>query len=577
MSKIEAKILIIEKLRSFLHSKKYDMCIISQQDPHLSEYVSDYYKVREYFSGFDGSAGTLVVGLDTAILWTDGRYFLQAEAQLEGTGIELYRIGVDGVPKMEDFIAERIGYSGVVVANSNVISASKWEEMREKINLCHSDEWESIWEERPVIRESKIWKLCWADREFSYLEKIKRIREKMSVEGADFYLVSSLDEFSWLFNLRADDIDYTPVVRGYAIISMSTVMIFVDSNEAFQLEGVQIYNYNEIKQVLSSLKGKLWLDKDRVSALLYNECKKNLFVLALSSPITLMKAVKSKKEIDGFRCANIFDGVVWVRLLMYIENSLKEGKKITELSVSKKIREIKESNKDFITESFESIVAYASNAAIVHYSATEATNKEILPESFLLIDSGTHYNCGTTDTTRTIVCGNLTEEQKKRFTLVLKGMIAVASAEFNNETTGADLDVLARQFLKEENLDYLHGTGHGIGSVMSVHEDGVGISPRFVKPIQVGMVCSNEPGFYKEGEYGIRIENMLLCRRATDESLFFETLTLVPIDLQAIDINLLTEKEKEWINNFHRNIKLTLREHLLESEYLWLENKYYEI
>lgn len=577
MSKIEAKILIIEKLRSFLHSKKYDMCIISQQDPHLSEYVSDYYKIREYFSGFDGSAGTLVVGLDTAILWTDGRYFLQAEAQLEGTGIELYRIGVDGVPKMEDFIAERIGYSGVVVANSNVISASKWEEMREKINLCHSDEWESIWEERPVIRKSKIWKLCWAEREFSYLEKIKRIREKMSVEGADFYLVSSLDEFSWLFNLRADDIDYTPVVRGYAIISMSTVMIFVDSNEAFQLEGVQIYNYNEIKQVLSSLKGKLWLDKDRVSALLYNECKKNLFVLALSSPITLMKAVKSKKEIDGFRCANIFDGVVWVRLLMYIENSLKEGKKITELSVSKKIREIKESNKDFITESFESIVAYASNAAIVHYSATEATNKEILPESFLLIDSGTHYNCGTTDTTRTIVCGNLTEEQKKRFTLVLKGMIAVASAEFNNETTGADLDVLARQFLKEENLDYLHGTGHGIGSVMSVHEDGVGISPRFVKPIQVGMVCSNEPGFYKEGEYGIRIENMLLCRRATDESLFFETLTLVPIDLQAIDINLLTEKEREWINNFHRNIKLTLREYLLESEYLWLENKYYEI
>lgn len=577
MSKIEAKILIIEKLRSFLHSKKYDMCIISQQDPHLSEYVSDYYKVREYFSGFDGSAGTLVVGLDTAILWTDGRYFLQAEAQLEGTGIELYKIGVDGVPKMEDFIAERIGYSGVVVANSNVISASKWEEMREKINLCHSDEWESIWEERPVIRKSKIWKLCWAEREFSYLEKIKRIREKMSVEGADFYLVSSLDEFSWLFNLRADDIDYTPVVRGYAIISMSTVMIFVDSNEPFQLEGVQIYNYNEIKQVLSSLKGKLWLDKDRVSALLYNECKKNLFVLALSSPITLMKAVKSKKEIDGFRCANIFDGVVWVRLLMYIENSLKEGKKITELSVSKKIREIKESNKDFITESFESIVAYASNAAIVHYSATEATNKEILPESFLLIDSGTHYNWGTTDTTRTIVCGNLTEEQKKRFTLVLKGMIAVASAEFNNETTGADLDVLARQFLKEENLDYLHGTGHGIGSVMSVHEDGVGISPRFVKPIQVGMVCSNEPGFYKEGEYGIRIENMLLCRRATDESLFFETLTLVPIDLQAIDINLLTEKEREWINNFHRNIKLTLREYLLESEYLWLENKYYEI
>lgn len=577
MSKTNTQILIIEKLRAFLRSKKYDMCIIPQNDPHLSEYVSDYYKVREYFSGFDGSAGTLVVGLDSAALWTDGRYFLQAEAQLEGSGIELYRIGVDGVPKMEDFLAERVGKNGIVIANSNVISASKWEEMQERINLYHSDEWEIFWGNRPLIKKSKIWYLDWAENEVSYNEKINRVREKMSAEEADFYLVSSLDEFSWLFNLRADDIEYTPVVRGFAIIGMSDVRIFIDSEEYFELEGVQIYNYNEIGQVLSTLKGKIWLDKGRVNALLYNVCRESLDIFASSSPITVMKAVKSESEKEGFRRANIYDGVVWVRLMKHIDESLKAGRNITELSVAEKIRGLKASNKYFVTESFESIVGYASNAAIVHYSATEETNREILPESFLLIDSGTHYNIGTTDTTRTLVCGQLSDEQKRRFTQVLKGMIAVATAEFKVGTTGADLDVLAREFLKEEKLDYLHGTGHGIGSVMCVHEDGVGISPRFIKPIQTGMVCTDEPGFYKEGEYGIRIENMLLCKQVSEEKLAFETLTLVPIDLQAIEVKLLTEKEKEWINNFHRNIKVSLREYLSDDEFLWLDKKYYEI
>ena len=300
-------------------------------------------------------------------------------------------------------------------------------------------------------------------------------------------------------------------------------------------------------------------------------------VLMQESPIILMKTVKSDKELAGFRRANINDGVVWVRLMMYVEECLQKGWNITELSVSEKMSKLKAEHEDFVCESFESIVAYGSNAAIVHYAPTEDTNKEIFTKGFLLIDSGTHYKYGTTDITRTLVCGELTDEEKVRFTQVLKGMIAVSVAQFEVGTTGAEIDELARQFLKKDGCDYRHGTGHGIGSVMCVHEDGVKFSPKFVKPIVAGSVCSDEPGYYKEGEYGIRIENVLVCEQITDKKLFFWPLTLVPIDLEAIELTLLTEVEKKWINNYHKNIKIILKDYLSDDEFLWLENKYYEI
>ena len=577
MSKNKEILLHLEQLREFLRSEGYTACIIPQNDPHMSEYVADYYKIREFFSGFNGSAGTLVVGIDFAILWTDGRYFLQAESQLESSSIELYRSGVENVPTMVEFLEKKVGMNGVVVANANVISANDWGEMSEKFNLSHDDEWEKIWGNRPILKKSHIWKLDWAEKEYPFHEKIDKIRNLMSAESVDYFLVSTLDEFSWLFNLRAEDIDFTPVVRGFAIIGLTKVMIFVDSETTFDIEGVEIYPYNDVFRVLSSLNGKIWLDKERVNALLYNVCCEHFDVFALESPIILMKTVKTTAELEGFRRANINDGVVWVRLMMYLEETLKRGDRITELSVGEKIKQLKSSFDDFISESFESVVAYGSNAAIVHYAASEETDREVLAEGFLLIDSGTHYIYGTTDITRTLVCGELTSEEKVRFTQVLKGMIAVAVAEFDKETTGAQIDELARQFLKKDDCDYRHGTGHGIGSVMCVHEDGVKFSPKFLKPIVAGAVCSDEPGFYKDGEYGIRIENMLYCKQFSDNKLGFETLTLVPIDLDAIEQNLLTEEEIKWINNYHRNIKQTLKSYLSDKEYLWLENKYYEI
>lgn len=576
MTKINDKILLIEKLRDYLRAKKYSACIIPQNDSHLSEYVPDYYKIREFFSGFNGSAGVLVVGLDFAILWTDGRYFIQAEKQLSGTGIELYKQGVDGVPSVLEFLSSRFTSDDVIIANANCISAEKWKLFSEKLNIKDDSEWEKIWSDRPEIKKSKIWKLDWADKELSYIEKVRRIREKMISMSVQWCLISALDEFSWLFNWRANDIEYTPVVRGYAILGINDIYLFIDSENIVSIDA-KIYNYEEIDVVISSLNGKIWIDESKTNAHLYNVCASVMEIFSKESPIVDLKAIKSESEIQGFRKANVYDAIVWIRLMIFLEKSLSDGIEITELDINDRIIDLKSKNIDFISESFESIVAYGENAAIVHYSATENSNTKVLRNGFLLIDSGTHYNIGTTDITRTLVCGELTYNQQKRFTQVLKGMIAVADAKFSMGTTGADLDEKARQFLKSENLDYLHGTGHGIGSVLCVHEDGVGISRKYIKPILSGMVCSDEPGYYEEGEFGIRIENMLLCSEFSENQLGFEVLTLVPIDLEAIDVNLLTVDEIKWINNYHKNIKIVLREYLNDDEYLWLDKKYYEI
>jgi Xaa-Pro aminopeptidase len=354
-------------------------------------------------------------------------------------------------------------------------------------------------------------------------------------------------------------------------------MLFLDAENSIDLQGVEIYHYDEIYNVISTLRGTLALDKNKVNALLYKVCEENFCVKSIENPITNEKAKKSEQEIAGCKRANVNDGVVWVRLMMFIEDALENNEKITELSVSEKMTQLKAMNEDFLCESFESIVAYADNAAIVHYAATPQTDKEIQPEGLLLIDSGTHYIYGTTDITRTLVCGSVTNEQKRRFTQVLKGMIAVATAEFTNETKGKDIDVLARKFLKEDGEDFAHGSGHGVGSVLCVHEDGVRLSPKGEGELLPNVITSDEPGYYKAGEFGIRIENMLLCTANEQESLNFCNLTLVPIDVRAIDVALLSNFERDWINNYHREIKNTLHKFLTEKENKWLNERFYEI
>lgn len=577
MAEKEQEILKIAKLRSYLRENNYSACIIPQNDPHLSEYVSDYYKIREYFSSFTGSEGTLLVGLDFAILWTDGRYFIQAEAQLKGTGIELYKMNVEGYPTLVEFLDEKFSNNEVVILNSSTVSAKFWDILSDKCNIKHDTDWENIWKDRPKIGKSKIWKLDWAEKERSFNLKVGIIREKLKELNADYYLVSALDELSWLFNIRAFDIEYTPVVRGYAIVGKNQTILFIDSLVSVELYGVDIYHYDKLYDVLSTLKGTICLDKSKVNALLYKVCEEYFNVKIIDSYITSLKAEKSELEIEGCKRANVNDGVVWVRLMMYIEEALEKGITLTELSVSKKMTSLKAENEDFVCESFESIVAYADNAAIVHYAATPQTDKNIASEGLLLIDSGTHYTYGTTDITRTLVCGEITEEQKCRFTQVLKGMIAVATAEFTCETKGKEIDALARQFLKKDGVDYAHGTGHGVGSVLCVHEDGVRLSSKVESVIRPNVITSDEPGFYKAGEFGIRIENMLLCRAKGNGFLNFCNLTLVPIDVRAIDCALLTDFERNWINNFHREIKNTLHVFLTDKENKWLNDRFYEI
>ena len=577
MAEKQQEILKLAKLRSYLREKNYSACIIPQNDPHLSEYVSDYYKIREHFSSFTGSEGTLLVGLDFAILWTDGRYFIQAEGQLEGTGIELYKMNVEGFPTLVEFLGEKFTSTDRVVANFSTISAKYLDKLSKKCTMVHDAEWENIWVDRPEIKKSDIWRLDWAEEEYSYITKVATLRQTLVEHQADYFLVSALEEFSWLFNIRAFDIDYTPVVRGYAVVGRNQTMIFIDSREKFELPNVEVYRYDELYNVISSLSGTLLLDKEKVNALLYKVCAENFTVNEIKSPITQAKAMKSPREIAGCKKANLNDGAVWVRLMMYIEEALEKGERLTELSVSEKMTQLKALNKDFVCESFESIVAYADNAAIVHYAPTRETDKEIFPEGMLLIDSGTHYIYGTTDITRTLVCGELTDEMKRRFTQVLKGMIAVATAEFTSEIKGKDIDALARQFLKEDGLDYLHGTGHGVGSVLCVHEEGVRLSPKGEGEILKNVITSDEPGFYKAGEFGIRIENMLLCTEKGSDVLNFSNLTLVPIDVRAIETALLTPDEKDWINNFHREIKQSLQDILTENENKWLNERCYEI
>ena len=577
MAEKEQEILKIAKLRSYLREKNYSACIVPQNDPHLSEYVSDYYKIREYFSSFTGSEGTLLVGLDFAILWTDGRYFIQAETQLQGTGIELYKMNVEGYPTLEVFLCEKFTSNDVIIANSSTISAKYWDALSEKCNIKHDADWEYIWGNRPQVKKSRIWKLDWAEKESSFLSKITILREQTKSEDADYYLVSALDELSWLFNIRAFDIEYTPVVRGFAIVGLDKMMLFIDSEKDFELPGVEIYNYNELYKVISALRGTILLDKERVNALLYKVCDGLFDVKNIESFISRAKAMKSANEIAGCRKANLNDGVVWIRLMMHVEDSLARGEKLTELSVSKKMTELKAENCDFVCESFESIVAYADNAAIVHYVPTAQTDKEIQPQGLLLIDSGTHYIYGTTDITRTLVCGELTTEEKRRFTQVLKGMIAVATAEFSRETRGKEIDALARKFLQEDGVDFAHGTGHGVGSVLCVHEEGVRLSPKGESFVRENVITSDEPGYYKAGEFGIRIENMLLCSAKDKEVLNFSNLTLVPIDVRAIDVALLTQKEIDWLNNFHREIKIKLQDFLTDNENKWLNERFYEI
>jgi len=576
-------------LRKQMKKADVDAYIVHHSDPHLSEYIPDYWKEREWLSGFTGSAGTLVVTQKNAALWTDSRYFIQAEMQLSGTGIELCKIGMPETPDIQSWLALNLKQNSIVACNGLLISLSNQRTLSENLKAkkfkvrFDTDLVSKIWDDRPPIPQQKVFVHTAEFAKVSVREKLGRIRKELLVRNATAYLMCALDEICWTFNIRGADISYNPVFLAYAIVDDDKATLYVDENkltdEVIQFlanEQVSVKPYSKIFDKLAKLKKKdvLVLDPAKVNFSIYSAIPGNTKVIETTGLATQIKARKQPVEVEGINDAMVQDGIAMVEFLYWLEQNVKSGK-VIEITVAEKLLEFRSKRKNFISESFGSIVGYADHGAIVHYSATPQTSYTIKPEGFLLVDSGGQYLNGTTDITRTIHLGNPTPQEKRDFTLVLQGMVRLSMAKFPKGTRGSQLDTYARMALWSQGLNYGHGTGHGVGYFLNVHEGPQQIRPENHLPIEPGMVMSNEPGLYRPNAYGIRIENLIVC--VEDETndfgsfLRFDTLTLCPIDIKAIDLDMLTVQEREWLNHYHQLVYFKLSPHLAAEHEKWLK------
>ena len=553
-------------LRSKMTEYGIDIYIIPTTDYHGSEYVNDYFKCREYVSGFTGSAGTLIVSQDFAGLWTDGRYFIQAAQQLEGSGIELMKMGEEGVPTIEGFLDElhargtaagSNGYSLVVGFDGRVIDEALGSRLESKFSLVHDvDLVGEIWEDRPEIKPSEIYKLPDEVTGESVLSKLARVRQVMG--GADYLLLSSLEEIAWLYNLRGADIAYTPVFYAFSLISRDEAVLYVMDEDFKEEECCIVKRYDEIYEDLKALRDcTLQLDQKTVSYALSRSFDESVKTVMAASPVEMFKAVKNETEIAATRNAHIRDGaamaefICWLKKKVCGDNVSEEC--ITEISAADHLEKCRRDHGAYDL-SFNTIAGYEEHGAIIHYAATEESDCALHPEGFILVDSGGQYRDGTTDITRTIALGPVSPERKKNYTAVLKGHIALVCSEFRKGTTGLKLDEITRKPLRKHGLEYNHGTGHGVGHMLSVHEGPNTISLRGSQCcIEPGMINSNEPGVYLEGQYGIRIENEILCV-AKGRKYGFENLTFCPYEREAIDVSMLTAKELAYINEYHQQV-----------------------
>lgn len=628
-------------LREQMRKHDIDWYLIPSSDPHGSEYLNPHFRCREYISGFTGSAGTLLVGMDEAYLWTDGRYFIQAASQLTGSGISLMKSGEKDVPTVIQFLkdlsekqmessaqvngqAEKSGDSDAQFQgrgekrrmlpaqvqdrgekrlilptqlpaeltlgfDGKVISMEAGLELTDmKFNIVSEiDLVDKVWQNRPRIIPSPIYDLPFSSVGKTFEEKLSDVRVKMKNKTADFLLISSPEEIAWLFNMRGNDIEYTPVFFAYALISRSDCLLFVSRKNLPPMFSLcRTKNYDCIGSYLQTLpKGKtLWLSGKKTNFALYvkisspdtkgpdTDSSGAVNIIDEPTPVEMMKAVKNTAEIASTEHAHIKDGVAMVNFLHRLKHNIGK-KEITEISAAKYLLAYRKKQSGFIEPSFGTISGYNSNGAIIHYNATPETNRMLEASGLLLIDSGGQYIDGTTDITRTISLGKLSCKMKKYYTYVLKSHIALASATFSPGTTGAELDRIARKPLQSIGLDYNHGTGHGVGHISSVHEGPNTISPRGGNVAFLpGMITSNEPGVYIENEFGIRLENEMLCVRRGGERYAFKTLTLCPFDPESILLDLLTEQEAEWLNAYHDNVVRTLTPLLKPKVASWLKD-----
>lgn len=578
-------------LRSKMAEANVAAVIVPQADPHMSEYIASHWQARRFLSGFTGSAGSLVVTADEAFLWTDSRYFLQAAEQLCGTEIKLMKDGVPGTPSIEGYLAGNLAKGASVGIDGMLFSITATRALRGVLEghgitlVTDFDAIDGIWDDRPELPDGKIFVHDVKYAGVPASDKIRLVLAGVSVQGASSVLISALDEIAWLLNIRSNDVKYNPVVTSFLYVAEGSSVLFVnpdkltDETVAYLAgQGVGTRDYADIKTFIASLPddARVLVEPARTVA--------ELGVLLAgravegASPVAVLKGCKNETQIAGVRAAMVRDGVAMVKSLMEIEKAVKSGDRISEMDVADILVKHRSQSPLFFDESFGTIAGYGPHGAIVHYEADDASNSELHADGLLLIDSGAQYLDGTTDITRTICLGTPEPDEKRDFTLVMKGHIALAGMVFPEGTCGAQLDAVARQFLWKEGLAYLHGTGHGVGHFLNVHEGPQSIRLNYVPAaLMPGMITSNEPGLYREGVHGIRCENLVLCVPAmeTEFGKFykFETLTLCPFDRSLFDTSIMTDEEIAWVNGYHADVRAALTPYLNSAERTWLEEK----
>ena len=589
MNEIELR---LARLRELMKREHLSAFIFPSTDAHQSEYVADHWRGREWISGFNGSAGTAVVTMKSAALWTDSRYFLAAEEQLEGTEYQLMRLKMEGTPTIAEWLGKElqnvqspeVGLDGMVNSYNYVKDLSYSLRKLGGITLrTNLDPLEQIWENRPSLPANpvEIQPLEYAGETLA--SKVARIRKSLRGLHADGMLVSALDDIAWTLNLRGTDVHCNPVFVSYLLIESDKVSLFVDDNKLspevkqyLQDNQVSLYKYNKVEKCLESYSEyNILLDGDETSYYLWKTVKCQEFVAA-ASPIPAMKAVKNKAEIEGYRSAMLKDGVAMVKFLKWLKPAVEAGGQ-TEISIGEKLTSLRAEQKLFRDISFDTIAGYAQHGAIVHYEATPETDVVLKPEGLILIDSGAQYQDGTTDITRTIALGAVSEEMKHIYTLVLKAHIQLELVKFPDGASGTQLDAVGRECMWREGYNFLHGTGHGVGSYLCVHEGPHQIRMEWMPtPLRAGMTLTDEPGLYLAGKFGVRIENTVLISdyMSTEFGKFLqiEPLTLCPIDTTPIDVDMLLPEEIDWLNAYHHSVYEKLSPFLDEEEKIWLEN-----
>ncbi|MBQ2105968.1 MAG: aminopeptidase P family protein [Lachnospiraceae bacterium] len=584
----------LEKLRALMDAHNMDAYYVPSSDFHDSEYVEDFFRCRAYVSGFTGSAGTLVVTKDFAGVWTDGRYFVQAKKELEGQDVELMKMGEEGVPTIDAFLAEKLPEGGVLGMDGRVVNTGigrGFEKIVAKKNgsmAIRHDLVGEVWETRPELEAPVVWVLKEEFSGESTQSKVARLRAEMEEKGADLHVISTLDDIAWLLNIRKETTDGNVLPTAHALVAKDSLRLFINSSRCsdevmayFAENNIQVEKYEDIYEAVAAVKEqKILLEPDKVNYALSSSIDASNVVIEAMNPTSLMKAVKNPVEVENLRKCHIKDGVALTKFIYWIKQNV--GKiELSETEAAEKLEEFRKAQEGYLGPSFSTISAYGANAAMCHYHATKENESMVEANGFYLVDSGGQYYDGTTDVTRTIVVGPATEEMKKHFTWVLMGTLRLANAKFLHGCRGMNLDYQARGALWQQGLDFNHGTGHGVGFLSSVHERPNGIRWKIVPErmdsciLDEGMFQSDEPGLYIEGSHGIRTENLLICHKAEKnmygQFMNFETLTFTPIDLDGVDISVMEPSDVRMLNAYHKECYEKLSPYMTEEENEWLK------